>query len=145
MMNCQNALPEHFCKSLRRGRDLNSRDHFWPAAFRKRSIQPLWHLSNKVILTFFDFFTKNVILTWLFWLYRLTVRTRPFQGWNRGSIPRRVTEIRNKCVEAFMYYISVDPTGNRKTEVIFLARKTTESGSRKFLSVGEEIICDRFP
>ena len=24
-------------------------------------------------------------------LYRLTVRTRPFQGWNRGSIPRRVT------------------------------------------------------
>lgn len=25
------------------------------------------------------------------WLYRLTVRTRPSQGCNRGSIPRRVT------------------------------------------------------
>ena len=25
------------------------------------------------------------------WPYRLTVRTRPFQGWNRGSIPRRAT------------------------------------------------------
>ncbi len=124
---------------------MNSRETLAPTAFRMQRLQPLSHLSNKVILTFFDFFTKNVILNRLFWLYRLTVRTRPFQGWNRGSIPRRVTEIRNKCVEAFMYYISVDPTGNRKTEVIFLARKITESGSRKFLSVGEEIICDRFP
>ena len=26
-------------------------------------------------------------------LYRLTVRTRPSQGWNRGSIPRRVTTV----------------------------------------------------
>ncbi len=26
-----------------------------------------------------------------FWPYRLMVRTRPSQGWNRGSTPRRVT------------------------------------------------------
>ena len=27
-----------------------------------------------------------------YWPYRLTVRTRPSQGLNRGSIPRRVTK-----------------------------------------------------
>ena len=31
------------------------------------------------------------ILFLIFWPHRLTVRTRPFQGCNRGSIPRGVT------------------------------------------------------
>ena len=30
------------------------------------------------------------------WPYRLTVRTEPSQGLNRGSIPRRVTATENK-------------------------------------------------
>ena len=30
------------------------------------------------------------------WPYRLTVRTRPFQGWNRGAIPRGVTKRKEK-------------------------------------------------
>ena len=29
-----------------------------------------------------------------YWPYRLTVRTSPFQGGNRGSIPRRVMQSR---------------------------------------------------
>jgi hypothetical protein len=37
----------------------------------------------------FQFLAKNVIF--FKWPYRLTVRTEPSQGLNRGSIPRRVT------------------------------------------------------
>ncbi len=32
------------------------------------------------------------------WPYRLTVRTRPFQGCNRGSIPRRATMIKSNLI-----------------------------------------------
>lgn len=32
------------------------------------------------------------MLYWLYWPYRLTVRTDPSQGLNRGPIPRRVTK-----------------------------------------------------
>ena len=38
----------------------------------------------------FQFFPKNAIF--FEWLYRLTVRTRPSQGLNPGSIPGRVTK-----------------------------------------------------
>ena len=46
-----------------------------------------------MIYIIFDFLFKNAIFFFvgLFGLYRLTVRTNPSQGLNRGSIPRRVT------------------------------------------------------
>ena len=53
------------------------------------------------MLAFFANFTKNVMLSRSFGSYdfsliskrphRLTVRTRAFQAWNRGAIPREVT------------------------------------------------------
>ncbi len=33
---------------------------------------------------------RNKVISWA-WPYRLTARTEPSQGLNRGSIPRRVT------------------------------------------------------
>ena len=36
----------------------------------------------------------------LIWPYRLTVRTKPSQGLNRGSIPRKVTKRKKTCTAA---------------------------------------------
>ena len=44
------------------------------------------------------------------WPYRLMVRTRPSQGWNRGSTPRRVT------TGLFCVYFYLN---NRSTEPLF--------------------------
>ena len=69
-----------------------------------RSLRP-WHFSKVLhsttlpplreeYLTIFCEFIKKMIPYQArsdIWPYRLTARTRPFQGCNRGSIPRRVT------------------------------------------------------
>ncbi len=41
--------------------------------------------------TIFDFYHKNAIVLLCYWPYRLTVRTKPSQGLNPGSIPGKVT------------------------------------------------------
>ena len=43
-----------------------------------------------------------------------------------------------------VFYIVGGPGRNRKTERKFLAKNLRESGSRLFLSDGEEKSCDRF-
>ena len=74
---------------------------FETGTFNRSATSP-WFATRKDY-HLFAFFTKNVIVSCVFrilflilfcvWPYRLTVRTRPFQGCNRGSIPRRVTKL----------------------------------------------------
>ncbi len=70
---------------MRRGWDLNPRGAFAPAGFRNQCIRPLCHLSNPDILAFQPGNDKFCIRP-----HRLTARTAPFHGVNRGSIPRGV-------------------------------------------------------
>ena len=57
------------------------------------------------------------MLVFSFWLYRLTVRTDPSQGLNRGSIPRRVTfnsahEKRTKTAHLGLFLFSISDKQN---------------------------------
>ena len=43
-----------------------------------------------------------LLFFWLFWPYRLSVRTEPSQGSKRGSIPRRVTRLTNLLFDSIL-------------------------------------------
>src|SRR3990167_5240086 len=63
--------------------------------------------------------------------YRLTVRTSPSQGGNRGSIPRGVTtfgtDIGN---DAFWYWLSLPP--NKESQCIFAVQRASRAWRVRF-------------
>ena len=63
-----------------------------PNIFRYQSNLSLLFLHDKNNNNIFCVFIKKCYIGLRVWPYRLTVRTRPFQGCNRGSIPRKVTD-----------------------------------------------------
>ena len=63
-------------------KDFLAKKYFWMSRGRE-----IFHQKN----TRDRFPESNSCVTNKYWLYRLTVRTAPSQGTNRGSIPRRVT------------------------------------------------------
>ena len=75
---------------------------------------PLSHLSVNYDTNIFCLFYKKCYSSLRVWPYRLTVRTRPFQGCNRGSIPRKVTifmiilGIETSCDETAICIIETD-------------------------------------
>ncbi len=83
--------------------------------------------------------------------YRLTVRTRPFHGRNRGSIPRGVTKVcpplqcgGQTFVTPTQRWRPTVASGNRKPERCRAPREAARRG-RDLRARRPEATCDRFP